>query len=584
MIQIINKKNKIYKLFIRDMTKNNNTIRLSNSDIYRLVEEATNRVLSGGAQSDFIPDHLYHFTTISGALNIINYNFISLSAPTKKSVVDSKINNAYGYYNHLSFTTDGSIQTSPYPNQDNGKKEKTNVCFTVSTEKLKQHKFKLYPVQFSMVKANELIDYIKNNPSKESRRKSSFQNSIKYFINRGLQIDNSNDEKLCSDIKKLASDLDQKEIRIISNRTSIQNFSDYVEFVDFLVESDNKSQITQDGLLNIIGNKFHWIQKDWYSKIRVFTNKSDFDAKTNFKTIKDIKNTTSQHNYNKKEDELLDKIEEQDESITKTAFNALVTIFYCMSYTTKGIAAIQENAKKLMGNKFSYELYIDDDEDQGENHAVRLDLAIQEELETFDREYNSESGANVLKKNAQDAFNQLANHLSNNRYLMLDVTNLYILWLKRYTKSVQNKIHQMIVDLNSVRWTNVDDLFRIVKKYPKVFSVFFNDMLNQYAAQKLISLINSLNESNNKAIFIQLFNQIFTKFKSNVGKIKSTIVNYYANKFYHIDELLNYKTSVVKYRNKMLTQLQNTKGPTTFGDLAILYNNADKSNTENNLE
>ena len=82
-----------------------------------------------------------------------------------------------------------------------------------------------------------------------------------------------------------------------------------------------------------------------------------------------------------------------------------------MSYTTKGIAAIQENAKKLMGNKFSYELYIDDDEDQGENHAVRLDLAIQEELETFDREYNSESGANVLKKNAQDAFNQLANHL-----------------------------------------------------------------------------------------------------------------------------------------------------------------------------
>lgn len=530
---------------------------IDKNDISLLVEETINRILSEINTTDNIPDVLYHFTTKTSARNIILYNFISLSSPTKKSATDSKINNSFGYYNHLSFTTDGNILTSPYPNQDTGKKESVNVRFSVMTEQLKQHKFILKHIRYSDFKANRIISYLNagNQPNCPA-----FRNMVKYFIDRGVKPDYENLNNFKQDLYNKAKELDQKEVRIVSNRTSIQNFSNYVINVDFLLDDINGNDVIKS---------LNWpqIRREWGTKIRFFTNKQDFDDRTNFTTLENYEQTDDwQH-------------DDDDIELTETTLSALATIFYCISYTSDGIDAIKKRANEYLSKTCFGHVYcsIDYDDGYSSDHETNLKYEVLKAIEEKNTIY---SNGNKLYDDAKTAFNRIAEYLAKYRFILLDVTDMYIRWLKRYNKSVNNKIRKIKNDLNNVRLNNYEDLLKFSKKYTFVVKKLFSTKLG-FAKAKAFMQSFDLLEARNRLTLFDLFKELFSIIP--VSEFKKYILDTYANNIYHINELINFKSSVVKYRNNILTQIQTGQGRNNFGDLAILYNNADTANRENNL-
>ena len=67
-----------------------------------------------------------------------------------------------------------------------------------------------------------------------------------------------------------------------------------------------------------------------------------------------------------------------------------------------------------------------------------------------------------------------------------------------------------------------------------------------------------------------------------MAKGKSILIDYfvkpYKNEKYHYDELCYFKRSVILYKNKLINQLRGDERTNRFGDLSVLYNNADTAN------
>ena len=73
-----------------DSMKESNIPIININDIHSLVCESVEKVLTELAKPS--NNELYHFTTRSGAINMINNNYIMLTTPISRSSTDAKIN------------------------------------------------------------------------------------------------------------------------------------------------------------------------------------------------------------------------------------------------------------------------------------------------------------------------------------------------------------------------------------------------------------------------------------------------------------------------------------------------------------
>ena len=253
-------------------------------------------------------DYIYHFTDFLSALKIMKTDEIFLSR-TMPSSVDFKLSN--DSFTYLSFTRNGNIKTSQYPLQTNLKKaKKINVRFTVEKGALKQIG-KINDVDFHMQKAQDILKL----KARHMENSTPYRKKIEFFKKYGLKDDFTDEELL-----DMAKNMSTEESRFTNDKTSIENFSNYVVNVDFLINPFYYQKFDIFGVSRML-----LTMPKWKDKIRIFTDEDDFDNRENFQTVEEILSGKTEKLTKQEEKELYSI---SDNYMNEKTLIAISKIFY----------------------------------------------------------------------------------------------------------------------------------------------------------------------------------------------------------------------------------------------------------------
>lgn len=547
-------------------------ISIKNNELLNLVDEAVRRVINEMAAGQ--PNGtIFHFTTLRGAYNIMKSDEIFLSPTTPRGADLSVSDNSYGY---LSFTRDGNIQTSQYPLQinsiPNNKDGKLMVRFAVDKKALKTNDFELKQVNFTKQKVESIVRDVKNGQTTSQ----AFAKKINYFKRLGF-TKNPTDKNFIEDLYKFANGLDTKETRLLSNKFKLKNFSNFVNVVDFLINPHFEPNYTMQDIAYYFGKLTKWTDK-----IRMFDNVYDFDKGVGFKTLTDVMSGNENYSLTESEKQFLEKNDKN--FVSPDGLEHIARVIYYINYNNEGLKAITSRATAMM-NKFGLNKQIT----ITNKKETRVSNLIDEVVAIFGQISNAEYSPNRLFVGSQNSFYQIyhQNALKSCKYIKIAIAEMYSDWLKQYTESITKKMKSIYSQLKSIH--TINELVKFA--YDNIY--VFENICEKYIKDKsniLASYLNSLYEGKRgrkpatKPDLLSIINELLTKI--NFNEIKKEFIDTYKNNFYHYDEILYFKRSVMMFKNNMITKARREIAYGTkqrVGDLAVLYNNAGKANKENNL-
>ena len=542
-----------------------NKLFLDRDGIVDFINEAVYGVLceiSDALNSNYI----YHFTTFKNALKIMQSDEIYLSHTMPSSVDFDLSDNNFTY---LSFTRNGNIQTSQYPLQVNSEAaNKLNVRFTVDKRALKEIG-KIKNVDFHMKKANDILR-LRNNGLENS---TQYKKKIEFFKKYGLKDDYTAEELI-----DLAKKMGTEESRFLNDKSSIENFSKYVVNVDFLINPFYYQKFDIFGVSRILLK-----MPKWKDKIRLFSDADDFDNRENFQTIDELLNG-KEENLTKKEEKELLKI--SDNYMNEKTLIAISKFFYMICYSSRGFKFTRNNAEILLTNLFgnaNIRITSAEEKDYGESSIIKDVI-----LECIDEigDNLSFSKINKIFEDTKNIFSQLSQNLATCRFVLAKIIDAYSNWLRRYKKSVDKKANDLQNELNTISYDNIAKFVDFAANNIYVFELICKKYLPK-ERDLLSSYLNSLLEGRKpkeRMTLFQLINELLNII--GINKLKNEIKITYLEVNYHYFELLYFKRSVMLYKNNFITKVRKSIGDSTFskvGDLAVLYNNAEKANYENDL-
>lgn len=547
-------------------------ISIKNNELLNLVDEAVRRVINEMAAGQ--PNGtIFHFTTLRGAYNIMKSDEMFLSPTTPRGADLSVSDNSYGY---LSFTRDGNIQTSQYPLQinsiPNNKDGKLMVRFAVDKKALKTNDFELKQVNFTKQKVESIVRDVKNGQTTSQ----AFAKKINYFKRLGF-TKNPTDKNFIEDLYKFANGLDTKETRLLSNKFKLKNFSNFVNVVDFLINPHFEPNYTMQDIAYYFGKLTKWTDK-----IRMFDNVYDFDKGVGFKTLTDVMSGNENYSLTESEKQFLEKNDKN--FVSPDGLEHIARVIYYINYNNEGLKAITSRATAMM-NKFGLNKQIT----ITNKKETRVSNLIDEVVAIFGQISNAEYSPNRLFVGSQNSFYQIyhQNALKSCKYIKIAIAEMYSDWLKQYTESITKKMKSIYSQLKSIH--TINELVKFA--YDNIY--VFENICEKYIKDKsniLASYLNSLYEGKRgrkpatKPDLLSIINELLTKI--NFNEIKKEFIDTYKNNFYHYDEILYFKRSVMMFKNNMITKARREIAYGTkqrVGDLAVLYNNAGKANKENNL-
>lgn len=545
---------------------------VNNNELLNLVEEAVYRVINEMAAGQ--PNGtIFHFTTLRGAYNIMKSDEMFLSPTTPRGADLSVSDNSYGY---LSFTRDGNIQTSQYPLQinsiPNNKDGKLMVRFAVDKKALKTNDFELKQVNFTKQKVESIVRDVRNGQTTSQ----SFAKKINYFKRLGF-TKNPTDKNFIEDLYKFANGLDTKETRLLSNKFKLKNFSNFVNVVDFLINPHFEPNYTMQDIAYYFGRLTKWTDK-----IRLFDNVYDFDKGVGFKTLTDVMSGNENYSLTESEKQFLEKNDKN--FVSPDGLEHIARVIYYINYNNEGLKSITSRATEMM-NKFGLNKQIT----ITNKKETRVSNLIDEVVAIFGQISNAEYSPNRLFVGSQNSFYQIyhQNALKSCKYIKIAIAEMYSDWLKQYTESITKKMKSIYSQLKSIH--TINELVKFA--YDNIY--VFENICEKYIKDKsniLASYLNSLYEGKRgrkpatKPDLLSIINELLTKI--NFNEIKKEFIDTYKNNFYHYDEILYFKRSVMMFKNNMITKARREIAYGTkqrVGDLAVLYNNAGKANKENNL-
>lgn len=511
--------------------------------------------------------YIYHFTDFKSALKIMKSDEIYLSRTMPSSVDLLLSDNSFTY---LSFTRNGNIQTSQYPLQINQTEtpKKINVRFTVEKEALKQIG-SLKKVDFHLQKAADILDL----KAMGMENSTAYKKKIEFFKKYGLRDDFTREELI-----DLAKKMGTEESRFTNDKSSIKDFSNYVTYVDFLINPFFYQKFDIFGVSRMLST-----MPKWKSKIRIFTEADDFDNRENFQTVEDVLSGKEETLTKEEERELL-KI--SDNYINEKTLIAISKLFYLICYSSKGFDTTVGNAERLLSRLFG-------------NTEIRITSAKEKEygehspIKDAILEWFGEIGGNLgfgeinnLFTETKNIFSQLSQNLATCRFVLAKIIDAYSDWLRRYKKSVDRKLFELQNEMNALMPNNIAQIIDFARRNVYVFEIICKKYLPK-EKELITQYLNALLEYRKPKQRMSLA-QILSELLGLLGfdRLKREIKTTYEKDVYHYFELLFFKRSVMLYKNNFITKVRKTIGDSTFskvGDLAVLYNNAEKANQENDL-
>lgn len=490
---------------------------------------------------------IYHFTTISNAFQIMKSNTMNMSQTIPGST-DAKLSHKRLFF--LSTTTDGNILTSQYPKQINNQKAgylKLLVRFSLNGNAFKQNNIFGKPVNFFDEKAKTVAK------QKKDSLKSSDKSNMNLFAKLGLGGDFS-----YGDLKKATKELDTKEERITLDEPTITNFIKYVDSVDVLADKNYDKKIDATKICETLKE----LDGAWQSKIRIFLSVDDFNLMSQWRTISDILDESEDDTELTLTPAEVKKLKGNDDTTIKTAgLKQLATAIYTIAYTSDGLEATKMIAmNQMMSYGLGCEITI---EDSNGKEPTRRGNLIDEVISFFDEiDKSFTTKGSIYTANAmQQSFRTFSTYAYNCKFVNIALLQMYSDWLKKYTKNVKNMVLKIKNKLEAMSFEEIFNymmqFFDVFKEMLKLFGISVTYSNLEKSAKKISKWIYM---AKGKSILIDCF-------------VKS-----YKNEKYHYDELCYFKRSVILYKNKLINQLRSDERTNRFGDLSVLYNNADAAN------
>lgn len=538
---------------------------LDSNDMANFLKEAVYGVLCEISNA-LNKNYIYHFTDFSSALKIMKSDEMFLSRTTPSSVdldlSDQKLT-------YLSFTRDGNIQTSQYPTQINSQATTTkiNVRFVVDKEVIKTIGT-LKDVDFHMQKARDIIK-LKNRGVENT---VPYQKKLNFFKKYGLKDDFTDEELL-----DLAKSLGTEESRFMNDKSSIKDFSNYVVNVDFLINPFYYSNFDILGASRMLSTL-----TKWKNKIRIFTDANDFDERENFQSIEDVL-SGKEEKLTKEEEKELMRI--SDNYMNEKTLIAISKLFYVIAYSSKGFEYTLKNAKRILTNLFGNStIRITASRGKAYGESTILKDAILDCFDSIGHDLNFDS-VNTIFVDTKNIFVQLSQNLATCRFVLAKVIDAYSDWLKKYKNSVDRKARELYNELNTFSLNNIAQIVNFASKNIYIFELICKKYLPK-ETDLLTSYLNAMTEGRRpkpRMSLIQLINELLKII--GIENLKKELESTYMNNKYHYDELIYFKRSVMLYKNNFITKVRKDIGSTysRVGDLAVLYNNAEKASDENDL-
>ena len=407
------------------------------------------------------------------------------------------------------------------------------VRFAVDKKALKTNNFELKQVNFTKQKVESIVRDVKNGQTTSQ----AFAKKINYFKRLGF-TKNPTDKNFIEDLYKFANGLDTKETRLLSNKFKLKNSSNFVNVVDFLINPHFEPNYTMQDIAYYFGKLTKWTDK-----IRMFDNVYDFDKGVGFKTLTDVMSGNENYSLTESEKQFLEK-------------------------NDKNLKAITSRATAMM-NKFGLNKQIT----ITNKKETRVSNLIDEVVAIFGQISNAEYSPNRLFVGSQNSFYQIyhQNALKSCKYIKIAIAEMYSDWLKKYTESITKKMKSIYSD-NIYVFENICEKY--IKDKSNILASYLNSLYEEKRGRK----------SATNPDLLSIINELLTKI--NFNEIKKEFIDTYKNNFYHYDEILYFKRSVMMFKNNMITKARREIAYGTkqrVGDLAVLYNNAGKANKENNL-
>lgn len=552
-----------------------NLLLINESDLKKLVTEATKRLLSG-INTQPTNDTVFHFTTMDAAYSMMKDNRALLSHASENSS-DFKISNNHFFY--MSFTRDGKITTSQYPLQMNTlNSTKMNVRFSFSLNKLNADGFNTEQVSYMKQRADSAF----TSPKPQAQ--------WDFFKKLGFEKGDLEGDELRNALEKFAETKDTKETRLLTNKHILENLNKYVNYVDILLDLN---YIKKTKYQDIVSTFSHLT--DWNDKIRFFGNVQDFDNGINYKTVTDLSDNIEQE-LSQLEIDFLKKTESP--TINTKSFIIAANAIYVMAYTNRGINKIKLQAKRLI-EYASLDNYVVFYKKTEKEPPVKVNFMNQilDMLDDVDKHTKSMDPKAQLDL-ANAAFFNAKNTFKGSRLISIGIAAMYTRWLGAYKSSVMHKYFQIYNELKSIKTHN--DVIEFAKRNTLVFREIFSGLFTNNTTDKRVfkdfvdTKMASVNEGRKSTSQIKT-NSIMDFVNSichiifdegNKDKLLNAFKQQY-NEFYQLSELKYFKRSVMMFKNRTISSVRKDMEKLgdirKFGDLATLYNNADKANDENGL-
>lgn len=553
---------------------NTNILQITESELLSMVEMATVGILNEQIPS-YVKGFIFHFTTVENALKIMRSDSMILSTSTPGSADEIVIK---PYYRYLSFTKNGKITKSQYPQQQLKENKPFCVRFIFNHNKLMADGYEFIDMcgekSYMKIQANRLLNKTRGRIGD-------------VFYKNGLSKDKTNKEKWAKELYKIAEKLDTEEIRLVSNKGKIDNIFDYIEFVDIL-NNETYSQIPEtEKIKHAIEAS---VDEKWFDKIRIFGNDRDFDITRHNSTV-DSKLPLDK--LTKSERKLITSMEQ---TLNESVVTSLAKILYMFNYSPRGFEYIKSQVIKKM-KKFGMNITINITASKS-SYQMNLINAVVNKLNIAQDYFNSNS-KNVyaeIGKEMRDMRGHLAGCISSK----IGLCDMYIDWLSKYTKIVKKRVS--VVDSEMKNIATKPQLESFIKKYKLVF---YNAVINLLEKTNLIDTaknfekrfkesITSLNEGrhkkqNNELPFINYIFDVLTMFGDTIiggiESIRKDFMRSYSNTYYNYDELMYFKRDVISSKIQTISDLRSSlKKNSRSSDLYNLYGgDAAVANDENNL-
>jgi hypothetical protein len=467
---------------------------------------------------------------------------------TDPGSTDAKLSHKRLFF--LSTTTDGNILTSQYPKQINSQKAgymKLLVRFSLNGNAFKENNIFGKPVNFFKEKAKTV------SKQKKDSQRASDKSNMNLFSKFGL--DDTFDTR---NLKKITKELDTKEERITSDDPTLTNFIQYVDFVDVLADKNFDKKIDPRKICEALSE----LNDGWERKIRIFLTVDDFNSMSQWHTIYDILDETEDNIELTLTPSEIKKLKGNDKTTIKTAgLKQLATAIYTIAYSSDGLEATKMVAmNQMMSYGLGCEITI---EDSNGKEPARVGNLVDEVIGCFDEvEKSFTTRGSIYTANAmQQSFRTFSTYAYNCKFVNIALLQMYSDWLKKYTKNVKNMVLKI---KNKLETMSFEEIFNYMMQFFDVFK----EMLKLFGITVTYSNLKTSAKKISKWIYM--------------AKGKSILIDYfvksYKNEKYHYDELCYFKRSVIMYKNKLINQLRGDERTNRFGDLSVLYNNADAAN------